>query len=190
MTGASSDSSSVSGATIHKFRPQRSTTPDLKTALRDSCERLDLFSLPRRFGQLQSESGSSDLSPTLVVFFTDWNVRARAALRERAFGHRLLRTLRVGFRARLTSIIRFALRLPMNIAVIESELQAFADAPFDVATFIFGFKFVGGAHREAGNDCARNAAAGRGVFREHPERSRSERVLTVNLVQDGHSSNL
>jgi arylsulfatase A-like enzyme len=33
---------------------------------------------------------------------TDWNVRARAAFR-RAFGHRLLRTLRVGFRARLKS---------------------------------------------------------------------------------------
>jgi hypothetical protein len=38
------------------------------------CERLDLFSLPRRFGQLQSESGSSDLSPTITVVFTDWNV--------------------------------------------------------------------------------------------------------------------
>jgi hypothetical protein len=38
------------------------------------CERLDLFSLPRRLGQLQSESGSSDLSPTITVVFTDWNV--------------------------------------------------------------------------------------------------------------------
>jgi hypothetical protein len=34
----------------------------------------------------------------------------------------------------------------MNLAEIESELQAFADAPFDVATFIFGFKFEGGVH--------------------------------------------
>jgi hypothetical protein len=40
------------------------------------CERLDLFSLPRRFGQPQSESGSSDLLPTIVVVFTDSNVRA------------------------------------------------------------------------------------------------------------------
>jgi hypothetical protein len=78
-----------------KARPPRSPSGDAV-----NCERLDLFSLPRRFGQLQSESGSSDLSPTIVVFFTDWNVRARAAFR-RAFGHRLLRTLRGGFRARL-----------------------------------------------------------------------------------------
>jgi hypothetical protein len=42
-------------------------------------------------------------------------------------------------------MIRFALRLPMKIAEIESELQAHADAPFDVATFIFGFNFAGGA---------------------------------------------
>ncbi len=28
----------------------------------------------------------------------------------------------------------------------EFELQALADAPFDVATFIFGFKFAVGAH--------------------------------------------
>jgi hypothetical protein len=34
----------------------------------------------------------------------------------------------------------------MNIAEIESELQALANAPFDAATFIFGFKFAGGAH--------------------------------------------
>jgi hypothetical protein len=37
-------------------------------------------------------------------------------------------------------------RLPVNIAEIESELQALAAARFDVATFIFGFKFAGGAH--------------------------------------------
>jgi hypothetical protein len=35
MIGASKDSSSASRATIHKFRPQRSITPDPKTALRD-----------------------------------------------------------------------------------------------------------------------------------------------------------
>jgi hypothetical protein len=34
----------------------------------------------------------------------------------------------------------------MNIAEIEPELRALADAPFDEATFIFGFKFAGGAH--------------------------------------------
>jgi hypothetical protein len=42
--------------------------------------------------------------------------------------------------------MRSALLLPMNIAEIESDYQALADAPFDVATFIFGFKFAGGAH--------------------------------------------
>jgi hypothetical protein len=35
MTGASRDSSSVSRATIHKFRPARSITPDSKTASGD-----------------------------------------------------------------------------------------------------------------------------------------------------------
>jgi transposase len=30
--------------------------------------------------------------------------------------------------------------------LIESELQALAKAPFDVATFIFGFKFAGRVH--------------------------------------------
>jgi hypothetical protein len=35
MTGSRRDSSSVSRATIHKFRPQRSITPDSKTASRD-----------------------------------------------------------------------------------------------------------------------------------------------------------
>ena len=35
MTGASRDSSSVSRATIHKFRRKRSITPDSKTASRD-----------------------------------------------------------------------------------------------------------------------------------------------------------
>jgi hypothetical protein len=35
MTGASRDSSSVSRATIHKFRPPRSITPDSKTVSGD-----------------------------------------------------------------------------------------------------------------------------------------------------------
>jgi hypothetical protein len=54
----------------------------------------------------------------------------------------------------------------MNIAEIEPELQALADAPFDVATSFSVLNLQEARIEKPGNDCARNEAAGRGAVRD------------------------